>query len=206
MVKNNPKNITNSQNRVRNRLVGLATLLLILAVVAPWIITDKSSLRTSTTPILQPNVVNQQNQNLELTNDKNDNFVNDVNDNFVNDANSVPDIPYIPDTDQNGDSLISPDTSNNTDVSSQISESTQSRQESKPYMIQLVALKNKQKIEELVALLRLNNYNVRIIPQNPESGQLIKLQVGPYAKKEQAEQVIISLNNLTKLKGIIVAN
>lgn len=198
MVKNNPKNITNSQNRVRNRLVGLATLLLILAVVAPWIITDKSSLRTSTTPILQPNVVNQQNQILESTNDENDNFVND--------ANSVPDIPYIPDTDQNGDSLISPDTSNNTDVSAQISESTQSRQESKPYMIQLVALKNKQKIEELVALLRLNNYNVRVIPQNPESGQLIKLQVGPYAKKEQAEQVIISLNNLTKLKGIIVAN
>ena len=54
--------------------------------------------------------------------------------------------------------------------------------------------------------MRLNNYNVRLIPKNPEPNQLIKLQVGPYAKKEQAEQIITNLDNLTKLKGIIVTN
>ena len=67
-------------------------------------------------------------------------------------------------------------------------------------------MKNKKKIEELVALLRLNNYNVIIIPSNPEPNQLIKLQVGPYAKKDQAEQLISNLNHLTKLKGVIVIN
>ena len=57
-----------------------------------------------------------------------------------------------------------------------------------------------------MALLRLNNYDVRIIPSNPGPNQLIKLQVGPYAKKEQAEQLLSNLNNLTKLKGVIVTN
>lgn len=153
------KKITNNQNnRIRNRLVGLATLLLILALIAPWVLTDKSNLRSSTTPILQPNITEVEPYTDPL----------------------IPiDIPVDP---------------------------TPTEPESKPYMIQLTALKNRQKIEELVALLRLNNYNVIVIPENPEPNQLIKLQVGPYAKKEQAEQVIINLNNLTKLKGFIVAN
>lgn len=153
------KKITNNQNnRIRNRLVGLATLLLILALIAPWVLTDKSNLRSSTTPILQPNITEVEPYTDPLT---------------------PIDIPV---------------------------DLTPTEPESKPYMIQLTALKNRQKIEELVALLRLNNYNVIVIPENPEPNQLIKLQVGPYAKKEQAEQVIINLNNLTKLKGFIVAN
>lgn len=195
----NQKSITNNQNRVRNRLVGFATLLLILAAIAPWILTDKSSTRTSTTPILKPDVVSQQNQVTSSTDDSNNNFAN-------NNTNNLPDIPYIPNEEQNSDSTISPNIADGVDTSVQSSGTTQSEPDSKLYMIQLTALKNKQKIEELVALLRLNNYNVRVIPKNPEPNQLIKLQVGPYAKKEQAEQVIISLNNLTKLKGIIVAN
>lgn len=199
IMTNNQKSITNSQNRVRNRLVGLATLLLILAAIAPWIITDKSGSRTSTTPILKPEVINQQNQVMSSPDESNNNFVN-------NNTNSLPDIPYIPSEDQNSDSTISPHIEGVVDTSTQASGTPQSEPDSKLYMIQLTALKNKQKIEELVALLRLNNYNVKVIPKNPEPNQLIKLQVGPYAKKEQAEQVIINLNNLTKLKGIIVAN
>ncbi|OCG04697.1 SPOR domain-containing protein [Gilliamella sp. wkB112] len=195
---NNQTNKTNTQNRVRNRLVGLATLLLILAAIAPWILTDKSSSRTSTTPILKPDVVNQQNQVTPSADDSNNDFANNTN--------SLPDIPYIPNDEQNADSTISSDMADEVDTATQVSSTSQVEPDSKLYMIQLTALKNKQKIEELVALLRLNNYNVRIIPKNPEPNQLIKLQVGPYAKKGQAEQVIISLNNLTKLKGIIVAN
>lgn len=193
MVMNQLNNIKNDENKMRNRLVGLATLLLFFAVAMPLMLTDKSSLRTSTTPILQSNIVNQQNQTLETS--------DNVNDSFVNNSNNHPDIPYMPDDiDKNSDSFIPPD------ILTPMTKSAEIEQESKPYMIQLVALKNKQKIEELVALLRLNNYNVRIIPKNPDPDQLIKLQVGPYAKKEQVEQVIISLNNLTKLKGIIVTN
>lgn len=188
----NQKNNNSNQNKIRNQLVGFATLLLIIAAVAPLIITDKSNQHTSTIPILQPEVVNQQNQEVTFTD-------NNVTNNY--------DVSYTPDSDQNLNSIPPSDmTDDNTDSSTATSTTTSTEQEVKPYMIQLTALKNRQKIEELVALLRLNNYNVIVIPKNPEPNQLIKLQVGPYAKKEQAEQVISSLNNLTKLKGIIVPN
>lgn len=188
----NQKNNNSNQNKIRNQLVGFATLLLIIAAVAPLIITDKSNQHTSTIPILQPEVVNQQNQEVTITD-------NNVTNNY--------DVSYTPDSDQNLNSIPPSDiTDDNTDSSTATSTTTSTEQEVKPYMIQLTALKNRQKIEELVALLRLNNYNVIVIPKNPEPNQLIKLQVGPYAKKEQAEQVISSLNNLTKLKGIIVPN
>ncbi|WP_085165538.1 SPOR domain-containing protein [Gilliamella bombi] len=185
----------NNPNRVRNCLVGFATLLLIIAAIAPWIITDKPNLRTTTTPILQPEVVTQQNQVVVPSDDVDDNF-----------THNISDVPYLSGSDQDLNSSVSSDIVDDTDDSTNITQPSMSQQESKPYMIQLTALKNKQKIEELIALLRLNNYSVRTIPDNPEPNQLIKLQVGPYAKKEQAEQVIINLNNLTKLEGIIITN
>jgi DedD protein len=193
---NNQKISPKNQNKVRNRLVGFATLLLIIAAIIPSIITDKSNLRTSTTPILQPEVITQQNREVESSDDFDDNLTNDGSKDS-----------YISDSEQNPSSFVSPDiVDNDIDTSTTIANSSTSQQEPKPYMIQLTALKNRQKIEELVALLRLNNYNVRTIPQKPEPDQLIKLQVGPYANKKQAEQVIINLSNLTKLKGMIVAN
>lgn len=72
------------------------------------------------------------------------------------------------------------------------------------YTIQLVALKNKQKIEELLALLRLHNYPAYIDSSDRVSDDIIRLYVGPYSSKEQAESIMVDLNNLTKLKGIIV--
>ena len=193
----NRKNSSNNQIRIRNQLVGFATLLLILAVIAPWILTDKSKQRTLATPILQPEIVNQQNKLINSSNEAGDEFDN------INTSN-IPNTSYISGVDQNSNPLTLNDISENDDGSDP--KVSVSEQESKSFMIQLTALKNKQKIEELVALLRLNNYNVRLIPKNPEPNQLIKLQVGPYAKKEQAEQIINNLDNLTKLKGIIVAN
>ncbi|MFQ0992494.1 SPOR domain-containing protein [Gilliamella apicola] len=196
MMKNR-KNSSNNQIRIRNQLVGFATLLLILAVIAPWILTDKSKQRTLATPILQPEIVNQQNKLINSSNEAGDEFDN------INTSN-IPNTSYISGVDQNSNPLTLNDISENDDGSDP--KVSVSEQETKSFMIQLTALKNKQKIEELVALLRLNNYNVRLIPKNPEPNQLIKLQVGPYAKKEQAEQIINNLDNLTKLKGIIVAN
>ena len=196
MMKNR-KNSSNIQNRIRNQLVGFATLLLILAVIAPWILTDKSKQRTLATPILQPEIVNQQNKLINSSNESGDEF------DSINTSN-IPNTSYISGVDQNSNPLTLNDISENDDGADP--KVSVSDQESKSFMIQLTALKNKQKIEELVALLRLNNYNVRLIPKNPEPNQLIKLQVGPYAKKEQAEQIITNLDNLTKLKGIIVAN
>ena len=180
-------------NKVRNQLVGFATILLIVAIFVPNIITDKSNLHTPTIPILQPEVVNEQNQ-----------VINSQSELTINEgSNHGFEQSYKPDSEQYTSPLASLDTIDDNSDSSSI---TNSEQTDKPYMIQLGALKNKKKIEELVALLRLNNYNVIIIPSNPEPNQLIKLQVGPYAKKDQAEQLISNLNHLTKLKGVIVTN
>ncbi|OCG43486.1 hypothetical protein A9G35_10015 [Gilliamella sp. Choc5-1] len=182
-----------NQNKVRNRLVGFATLLLIIAVIAPWIITDKPNSRIPTTPIFQPEDATHQEQAVISPNDVDDNNI----------SSNVSEVPYVPDSNQNTSISVLPDIIDDVDT---IMKPAASGQETKSYMIQLTALKNRQKIEELVALLKLNNYSVRTLPQNPDPNQLIKLQVGPYAKKEQVEQVLIDLNNLTKLKGIVVAN
>lgn len=191
MDTNREKNKITS-NKVRNQLVGFATLLLIVAIIAPNIITDKSNLHTPTIPILQPEVVNKQNK---VITSQNESTINESSNNGFEQS-------YTPDSEQYTSPLALPDTVDDNFASS----ITDSEQSDKTYMIQLGALKNKKKIEELVALLKLNNYNVRIIPNNSAPNQLIKLQVGPYAKKEQAEQLISNLNNLTKLKGVIVTN
>ena len=191
MDTNREKNKITS-NKVRNQLVGFATLLLIVAIVAPNIITDKSNLHTPTIPILQPEVVNKQNK---VITSQNESTINESSNNGFEQS-------YTPDSEQYTSPLALPDTVDDNFASS----ITDSEQTDKTYMIQLGALKNKKKIEELVALLKLNNYNVRIIPNNSAPNQLIKLQVGPYAKKEQAEQLISNLDNLTKLKGVIVTN
>lgn len=178
---NNQEKIKCRSNKVRNQLVGFATFLLIIAIIAPNIITDKSNLQTSTIPILQSGVIDEQNQEVVVKNESS----------------------YTPVSDQYPSPLASPEI---IDDNFDTPMTTSSEQADKPYMIQLGALKNKKKIEELVALLRLNNYNVRVVPNNPGPNQLIKLQVGPYAKREQAEQLISNLNNLTKLKGVIITN
>jgi DedD protein len=184
----------NTSNKLRNQLIGFATLLLIIAIIAPYIITDKSNLNTPTIPILQPEVINEQNQSNVLQ-DK-----SIINGSYSDGYEQA----YAPDSEQYISPLASPAIIDNNFTASNTT--TNSEQADKLYMIQLGALKNKKKIEELVALLRLNNYNVRTIPNNPGPNQLIKLQVGPYAKKEQAEHLISNLKNLTKLKGVIVTN
>ncbi|KES17406.1 Sporulation related domain protein [Gilliamella apicola SCGC AB-598-I20] len=196
-METNRKKTKIAVNKVRNQLVGFATFLLVVAIVAPIIITDKSNLHPSTTPILQPEVVNEQNQDIIA---KNESVIN-------RSSNNGSEQLYTPDSSQYTSPLATPESvDGNFDSPSTPNTLTNPEQSDKTYMIQLGALKNKRKIEELVALLRLNNYNVSIIPSNPGQDQLIKLQVGPYAKKEQAEQLISDLNNLTKLKGVIVTN
>lgn len=196
-METNRKKTKITVNKVRNQLIGFATFLLVVAIVAPIIITDKSNLYPSSSSILQSEVVNQQNQEI-IT--QNESVINGSSNNGTEQL-------YTPDSSQYTSPLASPESIDDIDDSPSTSNAiTNPEQPDKTYMIQLGALKNKRKIEELVALLRLNNYNVSVIPSNPGPDQLIKLQVGPYAKKEQAEQLISDLNNLTKLKGVIVTN
>lgn len=72
----------------------------------------------------------------------------------------------------------------------------------KNYNIQLVALKNQKKVEELLALLRLHNYHAYI--DQRDDTQIRRLFVGPYTSKAKAQSILLDLHNLTRLKGIII--
>ena len=84
---NNQEKIKCRSNKVRNQLVGFATFLLIIAIIAPNIITDKSNSLTSTIPILQSGVIDEQNQDFAVKNESS----------------------YTPDSDQYPSPLASPD-------------------------------------------------------------------------------------------------
>lgn len=178
------------ENRWKYRLIGFATLLLILVVVAPFVITDKSSHKAESISLLPSDYA----QSSTLPD---------------NSPLSVPDIP--PTISNNGSETLSHAMTNESatgnsagSVSDPQPVSITPPPDGKIYTIQLVALKNRQKIDELVALLSLNGYDVSIEPKNPAKDQLIRLFVGPYSSKAQAEMVIIDLNNLTKLKGFLI--
>lgn len=168
--------------RRRNQLIGFIILILFVTCVVSYFITDKSKLRESTVSLLPSN--------------------DDV---LIQDVDSMDSLgfvePFAPIEDSDDNQAVIHQTEivppNNGVLNS-------TQQTDKNYIVQLVALKNKQKIEELVALLRLNNYDVYTVPQIPKDGQSTRLLVGHYPTREQAEIVIIDLQNLTKLKGIIV--
>lgn len=163
-------------SKFRNRLIGIIALILFSLIIAPYVITDKTKKTTTTIPLLPPT------NNLETdTNQLSPTELHDNRNNIdfqVNNSNQHEQYPA-----NNQSSNIPRD---------------------KGYVIQLVALKNKQKIDELIALLRLNNYDVYTVPQVVKDGQLTRLLVGNYQTREQAEMVIIDLENLTKLKGYIL--
>ncbi|WP_392558372.1 SPOR domain-containing protein [Orbus mooreae] len=168
-------------NKKRNQLIGFTVLLLFILCIGPYIITDKSMRVESTIPLLPTN----DNQLIEYTDDSvNSSAVFTPEDEFNSDHSSIIHQEPTP--------IVEPQIDNS------------NPQNRKNYVVQLVALKNKQKIEELVALLRLNNYDVYTEPQIPQEGQVTRLFVGYYPTKEQADIVIMDLEHLTKLKGFAV--
>lgn len=171
-------------NKTRNRLIGVVSVILICLIISPYIITDKTKKVETTIPLFPPTDSiredNTQQSQLETQYNNQNNIDNAIyNNNQVDNQNQQEQI-------------------NRYEVNTNINSSND-----KNYIIQLVALKNKQKIDELTALLRLNNYEVYTIPQVVKDGQITRLMVGNYQTREQAELVIIDLENLTKLKGYI---
>ncbi|WP_445497245.1 cell division protein DedD [Photorhabdus sp. SF281] len=69
------------------------------------------------------------------------------------------------------------------------------------YIVQLGALKNAGKVDEIVARLRLSGYQVYTVPSSPVNGQLTRIYVGPNASKQQLDSVLSELKNLTGLQG-----
>ncbi|WP_392560971.1 SPOR domain-containing protein [Orbus sturtevantii] len=168
-------------NKKYYQLVGFITLILLALLLAPYVLTNKSKEIESTIPILSSP------DELELGDNIHELDIYEPTASSPITSQQIETNPQSVLIEESADPSIINNFEND-------------------YVIQLAALKNKQKIEELVALLRLNNYDVYTIPKVAQEGQLTRLFVGYYPTKAQAETVIIDLENLTKLKGFIATN
>lgn len=75
----------------------------------------------------------------------------------------------------------------------------------KAFVVQLGALKNSVKVEEIVAKLRLSGYQVYTVPSRPVNGQLTRIFVGPEASRQRLESALPELRSITGLQGEIRA-
>lgn len=73
------------------------------------------------------------------------------------------------------------------------------------WVVQLGALKNAAKINEIVVTLRRAGYRAFTVPTVPIQGQITRLYVGPDASKQKLEAALSTLNSLSGLTGQIKA-
>ena len=69
------------------------------------------------------------------------------------------------------------------------------------YVVQLGALKNADKVNEIVAKLRLSGYRAYTLPATPVQGQITRVFVGPEANKQKLEGSLETLKDLSGLSG-----
>ncbi|MEY0399778.1 SPOR domain-containing protein [Providencia rettgeri] len=69
--------------------------------------------------------------------------------------------------------------------------------------MQVIALNNASKVEEIVAKLRLSGYQVYTVPAKPVNNKLTRIYVGPEASRQRLEAALPELNKITGTKGII---
>lgn len=79
------------------------------------------------------------------------------------------------------------------------------KNESSRYVIQVAALANQEKVDELRAKLQSANLKSYTQKVNSEGGEKIRVRLGPYASKEEAEQAKAKLAKLG-LSGSLVPN
>lgn len=70
----------------------------------------------------------------------------------------------------------------------------------KAFVVQLGALKNSAKVEEIVAKLRLSGYQVYTVPSRPVNGQLTRIFVGPEVSRQRLEVALPKLRSITGLQ------
>ncbi|CDG20862.1 Protein dedD [Xenorhabdus poinarii G6] len=83
------------------------------------------------------------------------------------------------------------------------STSTAQAPQASAYVVQLGALKNADKVEEIVARLRLSGHQVYTVPASPVQGQLTRIYVGPNASKQALTATLSELKEMTGLHGQI---
>ncbi|WP_272565944.1 cell division protein DedD [Providencia sp. PROV270] len=78
-----------------------------------------------------------------------------------------------------------------------------SQLQGKAFVVQVIALNNASKVEEIVAQLRLSGYQVYTVPAKPVNNKLTRIYVGPEASRQRLEAALPELNRITGTKGII---
>ncbi|PLR34007.1 cell division protein DedD [Chimaeribacter californicus] len=73
------------------------------------------------------------------------------------------------------------------------------------YIVQLGALKNAAKVNEIVASLRLSGYRAYTVPSTPVQGQITRIFVGPDASKQKLQSALPEMNQLSGLSGQVRA-
>ncbi|ACR69884.1 cell division protein DedD [Edwardsiella ictaluri] len=71
------------------------------------------------------------------------------------------------------------------------------------YVVQLGALRNAGKVNEIIAKLRLSGYRVYSVPATPVQGEINRLFVGPEASRAKLQSALPELNSLSGLNGQI---
>lgn len=69
------------------------------------------------------------------------------------------------------------------------------------YVVQLGALRNADRVNEIVAKLRLSGYRAYTVPATPVQGEITRLFVGPDASKQKLEASLGELNSISGLNG-----
>ncbi|MEH2921036.1 cell division protein DedD [Samsonia erythrinae] len=83
---------------------------------------------------------------------------------------------------------------------------TQQAPAGQAYIVQLGALKNADKVNEIVAKLRLSGYRAYTVPSTPVPGEITRIYVGPDASKQKLESSLGELKQLSGLSGQIRAH
>lgn len=83
-------------------------------------------------------------------------------------------------------------------------------QETKPpkgeaWVVQLGALKNAAKVEEIIAKMHFSGYSVYTVPARPVAGQVTRIYIGPSASKSELQAILPHLKELTGLQGEVRA-
>lgn len=73
------------------------------------------------------------------------------------------------------------------------------------YVVQLGALKNADKVNEIVAKLRLSGYRAYTVPSSPVQGQITRVFVGPEANRQNLEASLPQLKSVSGLSGVVRA-
>lgn len=71
------------------------------------------------------------------------------------------------------------------------------------WVVQLGALKNADRVNEIVAQLRLSGYRAYTVPSTPVQGQITRIFVGPDASKEKMQAAVGELKSISGLGGVV---